>query len=102
MEKKYQLEIKFLWEVIPDWALLLSKHIEKQFAEVKYTTEPVTQLSNIRAYVESLRYFVDLHERSLKGRVSLIKGEYDSGFSFHVVSTDLRIQIMDIMYVLLK
>lgn len=96
----YRLEIKFLWEPTPEWAQLLKGMIEKCFMSI--VAEPVTQLSDIRAYVEGLRYFVDLHERSLKGRVSPIRGNYESGFSFHVVSTDLRIQIMDIMYVLIK
>ncbi len=96
----YRLEIKFLWEPVPDWAQLLKGAIEKNFMSI--VAEPVTQLSDIRVWVEGCSYFVDLHERSLKGRVSPIKGTYDSGFSFHVVSTDLRIQIMDIMYILIK
>ena len=98
----YRLEIKFLVDAVPDWAELLKGCIEKQFIYSRYTPKPVTQLSEIRAYVESLRYFVDLHERSLKGRVSPIRGKYESGFSFHVVSTDHRWQIMDIMYVRIK
>ena len=96
----YQLEIKFLLDEVPDWAHLLKGCIEKCF--LKYVEDPIRQLSEVRQYVESLRYFVDLHERSLKGRVSPIKGNYESGFSFHVVSTDLRWQIMDIMYVHIK
>lgn len=98
----YRLEIKFLVNTVPDWAELLKGCIEEQFIKYSSTAEPVTHLSEIRAYVEQLRYFVDLHERSLKGRVSLIRGEYESGFSFHVVSTDHRWQIMDIMYVRIK
>lgn len=98
----YRLEIKFLLGTVPEWAQLLKGCIEERFIHSRYTSKPVTQLSEIRAYVESLRYFVDLHERSLKGRVSPIRGEYESGFSFHVVSTDHRWQIMDIMYVLIK
>ena len=96
----YQLEIKFLCEPTPDWAQLLKGAIEKYFMSI--VAEPVTQLSDIRTWVEGCKYFVDLHESSLKGRVSPIRGRYDSGFSFHVVSTDHRIQIMDIMYVLIK
>lgn len=98
----YRLEIKFLVNAVPDWAQLLKGCIENRFIDSRYTSKPVTQLSEIRAYVEQLRYFVDLHERSLKGRVSLIRGKYEYGFSFHVVSTDHRWQIMDIMYVLIK
>ncbi len=98
----YKLEIKFLVNAVPDWAELLKSCIEKQFIEHRCVSQPVTHLSEIRAYVESLRYFVDLHERSLKGRVSPIRGKYESGFSFHVVSTDHRWQIMDIMYVHIK
>ena len=96
----YELKIKFLWEPTPEWAQLLKGVIEKHFMSI--VAEPVTQLSDIRTWVEGCKYFVDLHERSLKGRVSPIRGSYDSGFSFHVVSTDLRIQIMDIMYVHIK
>lgn len=98
----YRLEMKFLMDAVPEWAELLKGCIEKQFICSRYTSKPVTQLSEIRAYVEQLRYFVGLHERSLKGRVSPIKGKYESGFSFHIVSTDCRWQIMDIMYVHIK
>lgn len=96
----YRLEIRFLWKPVPEWAQLLKGMIEKQFMSL--VDEPVMQLSDIRTYLEGCIYFVDLHERSLKGRVSPIRGNFDSGFSIHVVSTDRRIQIMDIMYVLIK
>ena len=81
----YRLEIKFLVDAVPDWAEQLKYCIERQFIEYGSTAEPVTHLSEIRTYVESLGYFVDLHERSVKGRVSPIRGKYESGISFHVV-----------------
>lgn len=96
----YRLEVKFLWEPVPEWARLLKICVEKQFMSL--VDDPVTQLYDIRTYLEGCSYFEGRHQGFLKGRVSPIKGYFDSGFSIHVVSTDRRLQIVDIMYARIK